>query len=162
MRNDDYISAALYLFAKDREGNWRILCGKRSGTDPRFCGGLMDVPCGMREEGEDIVGTVLRELKEEAGITLKRSDVRFVEPQPWGYGNIGSNFISIADRLLPAGKMDFEHDFFKWIRVEEIDRYQWAFGMGAKARELFDRFVDNGEDRIRKIVQECIKKIFNM
>lgn len=156
----DIISAAVYLFAKNENGEWCVLCGKRSGSDPRHCGGMFDVPCGLRELGESLTENALRELDEETGIRLSPNEIKFVEKQPWGNGNNGSNFIGILDRCIEPSGWDWEHEIVQWLPIKELDRVQWAYGMGDKAAELFAKFVKSdmtiNENTLRKIIRETL------
>ena len=178
MTHDNIVSAAAYLFAKGNDGEWCVLCGKRSGNSIRHQGGLFDVPVGMREEGESILETALREVLEETGISLRPTDIRFVEKQRWGQGKVGSNFIGIFEQCLSIGRGDFEHELFKWIPIDSVGQYQWAFDMGSKIMELFNRFVNNQqlneniskkkmkrirltESDLHKIVANSVKKVLS-
>lgn len=161
MNNDNIVSAAAYLFAKGENDEWFVLCGRRSGNNPRFQGGCFDVPVGMREPGESILQTATRETFEEAGIRLSGNDLRFVEKQPWGNGNVGSNFVGIFDSCFPIGNGDNEHDFFKWIPIREVGKYSWAYGMGDKIIEFYKRFINNKKedtDKNEKILEEILKE----
>ena len=157
--NDNIVSAACFLFAKDDNGEWCVLCGRRSGRSREHQGGFFDVPTGMREQGESITQTALRETFEEAGIRLSSSDIKFIEEQPWGNGNIGSNFLGIFEKCLPIGRGDFEHDFFKWIHVEDVGKYRWAYGMGDKIIDLFTRFVEREERMVNEVTQRVMRKL---
>jgi len=159
MKTDNIVSAATFLFAPNDDGVWCVLCGRRSGHDPRYKGGLFDVPCGMREDDEDIVNTALRETYEEAGIHLSGGDIKFIEKQPWGNGKIGSNFLGIFDECLPIGSGDFEHDFFKWLPVGDVGKYKWVYGMDSKVLDLFDRFVNKEEKFVNEVFKRVIMKI---
>ena len=158
-RNDDIISAAAYLFAKNENGEWCVLCGRRSGRSREHQGGFFDVPTGMREQGESITQTAIRETFEEAGIRLSDGDIRFIEKQPWGNGNVGSNFLGVFDECLPIGKGDFEHDFFMWILVKDVGKYKWAFGMGDKIIDLFERFVKREDNIVNEVTQKVMRKL---
>lgn len=157
--DNDIISAAAYLFAKNKNGEWCVLCGKRSGNSKEHQGGMFDVPCGMREDGESIIQTAIRETYEESGIKLSPNDIKFIERQPWGQGNIGSNFMGIFNECIPIGTGDYEHDFFRWIRVSDVGKYRWAYGMGNKIIDLFSRFVEKHEIKkhLYEIISESVK-----
>ena len=162
MGNNEIISAAVYLFAKDENGEWCVLCGRRSGNDPRYCGGLMDVPCGLREFGETPVENALRELAEETGLRLSASDINVVEKQPWGNGNCGSNFFGVLEGCREPIGGDWEHEYVKWIKVSEIENLKWAYGMGEKALEYFNEYVKEtmtiNEETLRKIIRVALSE----
>lgn len=140
-----YASAAVFLFAQNEDGKWCILCGKRAGNDPKYNGGQFDVPCGEKEEGENPKDTAIRETFEETGIKLNPNILTYVEKHPWGDkdGNYGMNFYAICEECLKVQKGDFEHDFFKWLPVEEVKTLRWAFQMDEKIIKYFKAFVEN-------------------
>lgn len=141
------VSAACYLFAPNENNQMCILCGRRSGNDIRHKGGLFDVPVGMIEQGETPIQTAIRELQEEAGITLSTNLLEFYDYQSWGNGspNAGSNFYAVLDGCIKIGNGDFEHDFFTWLPIKEISNYKWAFGMDKKIMEIYTSFTVDKE-----------------
>lgn len=160
------VSAAAYIFAKNTNGEWCVLCGKRSGNNPHHQGGLYDVPVGMREYNEDIADTARRETYEEAGINIPKNQFRFIEEQPWGNGvNVGSNFLVILDSCLPIGKGDWEHEGFMWLPVNQVGQYSWAYGMGSVIVKFYKQFVDQkqrptiSESKLRQIVENTIREL---
>ena len=148
---DNIVSAAVYVFAKNENNEWCILCGKRSGKDPRHQGGLFDVPVGMREGNESISNTARREALEETGINLPTSNLKFVERQPWGNGKIGSNFLCILDKCVSIGTGDWEHEGFMWLPVNKVDSLQWAYGMNEIVKRFFAQYIQQKEEKEMEI-----------
>lgn len=163
---DNIVSAAAYIFAKDNNGEWCILCGKRSGNNPRHQGGLFDVPLGMREQGEDIANTARRETHEETGLNLPLSQFRFIEKEPWGDGiHVGSNFLVILNSCPEIGNGDWEHEGFTWMPISEVNQHRWAFGMDGVINKYYTQFVNEkerltmSESKLRKIIRDSIIKV---
>lgn len=52
----------------------RVLLAQRSGTG--YADGQWNLPSGKLEHGEDLVGALIREAREEIAIELKRDDLR--------------------------------------------------------------------------------------
>jgi mutator protein MutT len=66
-----------------RDGD-RILLGRRSGSG--FAGGLYSLPAGHLELGETVVDSLIREAREELGITIAPGDVAFVQVMHNAFG----------------------------------------------------------------------------
>ena len=158
----DIISSAVYLFSKNEDGEWCVLCGKRSGNDPRHAGGLFGVPCGMRDFGESPGDTAIREVEEETGIKLAIGDIRFIERQPWGNGNVGANFYGVLGNCVEPSGGDWENEFFTWLPVSKVGDISWAYGMGEKVLEIFEKHVKRlmtiNEKQLRKIIREALEQ----
>ena len=166
---DNIVSAAVYVFARNENNQWCILCGKRSGNDPRFQGGLFDVPVGMREIGESPADTAIRETMEETGIKLPPNKLKFIEKQPWGRNNsrMGSNFFCILDECQPIGKGDWEHEGFIWLPIENVDELKWVYGMNnivkryftsyIKAKNMNKKLIRLTEQDLHRIVKESVE-----
>jgi len=148
------VSAACFLFAKNENGEMCVLCGKRSGDDLLHYGGFFDVPCGVREYGEEPIDTAVRELKEEAGISISSSDLTFYGYQPWGgrSNKYGANFYALLDECIEIGQGDGEHDFFKWIPLKEVGNYLWAFYMNYIIFEIYQNII------VKQTLQEYLTR----
>ena len=71
------IGVDIFLERKnEKSGKKEILMLKRAGTG--YYDGYYDLPGGHLEEGEDIFDGMIRESKEEIGITLKREDMEIL------------------------------------------------------------------------------------
>jgi 8-oxo-dGTP diphosphatase len=66
-----------------RDGE-KLLLGRRAGTG--FAGGRYSVPAGHLELGETVVDSLVREAREELGITIAPSDVAFVQVMHNAFG----------------------------------------------------------------------------
>lgn len=84
------------------------------GEDP-------DLPGGTHEEGEEIIDTMLREVEEEAGVTLQASDVEEVYAGT-GYSEHGTFYALYVAHMAerPAIVMSWEHSSYEWIPGDEF------------------------------------------
>ncbi|MFI5839357.1 NUDIX domain-containing protein [Catenuloplanes sp. NPDC051500] len=71
-----------------------VLLARRQNTG--FADGLWNLPSGKMEAGESVVAAVLREAREEVGLTLTAADVRLAATvhlsRPGGHARIGLFF----------------------------------------------------------------------
>ena len=88
----------------DREGEWTLP------------GGHVDDKDGSIEEG------AVRELKEEAGLTCKVSDLVYLgEPKPEKYYFLTQKWTGDVNVDRPNPETDeIEHDAYKWLTIDEI------------------------------------------
>ena len=71
------IGVDIFLERKNEiSGRKQILMLKRAGTC--YCDGYFDLPGGHLEANEDIFDGMIREAKEEIGITIKREDMEIL------------------------------------------------------------------------------------
>lgn len=66
--------AAAYLLLHNTEGATLMLRRANSG----YCDGQLGLPAGHVEEGESVVGGMVREAREELGIDVDPADLTFV------------------------------------------------------------------------------------
>ena len=161
--NKNVASAACFLFAPNGKQEMCILCGRRSGHERRFNGGCFDVPVGRIENGESPIQAAVRELQEEAGMSISPSILNFHDYQPWndGTSRCGANYYAFLDKQIKIGNGDFEHDFFKWLPLTEIGKYHWAFEMDKKIMEIYHSNNHLNEQRIQRIINEEIHKLLS-
>ena len=71
------IGVDIFLERKNEiSGRKQILMLKRAGTG--YCDGYFDLPGGHLEANEDIFDGMIREAKEEIGISIKREDMEIL------------------------------------------------------------------------------------
>jgi len=130
-----------YVFCKDKDGYIYVLANQRGPGAPT-CRGMWNVPCGyigFIEECGDVDGehAVVREIFEETGVKLLHSDMTFdsVSFSNTDDENINLRYICvIKDKtienfvLTDANSEPNEVSNIKWIKVDEINEYKWAFG----------------------------------
>jgi 8-oxo-dGTP pyrophosphatase MutT (NUDIX family) len=140
--NQCYSSVATYIFCFNEEGQKCVLAGKRRGHNG---GGLYNVPTGLvgdENMGESVEDAAVREVREEAGLSLGKGALEDAGETPYSnrFGRqLGKNFVvyltgTADDYKLNRG--DGENEPFTWIPEEAIDTIPWAFGMDKKIKEL--------------------------
>lgn len=131
------------------DGNYHFAIEKR-GTAPGLDKqGLWCLPCGYLDWDESGPDAIMRELWEEIGIDFMRdlghmtAEVNYMN-QPWDvktepdenrqnvtlrYGAVFSDDVSALPTLKPNNDCDHPNEVAdaKWITVEEIKDYQFAF-----------------------------------
>ena len=129
--DDNFVSAATYIFCKNDEGQMCVLAGRRRGN---YGGGLFNVPVGMRELYDDsIVDTAVREVEEETNLSLQPNLFHFVNGEEWGKNKVGANFIVRLNGITSSynvGNGDGENDKFMWLPLDKVNNVQWAYNMG--------------------------------
>ena len=129
--NDNFVSAATYIFCKNDEGQMCVLAGRRRGN---YGGGLFNVPVGMRELYDNsIVDTAVREVEEETNLSLQPNLFHFVNGEEWGKNKVGANFIVRLNGTTSSynvGNGDGENDKFMWLPLDKVNNVQWAYNMG--------------------------------
>jgi NAD+ diphosphatase len=96
------------------EHDGRLLLGRQ----PHYPPGRYSALAGFVEPGESIEAAVARELKEEAGISVR--DVRYLASQPWPFPNslmIGAHAEALDDSLVIDTN---ELDDARWFSRDEV------------------------------------------
>lgn len=101
----------------NREG--KILVLRRSGAAPSNPG-KWDFPGGDLDFGEDAIGGIIREIKEESGLEVKNLKPFDVESHINKEGDfwvtIAYTAKSISDKVI----LSYEHDESKWLTAEDF------------------------------------------
>jgi 8-oxo-dGTP pyrophosphatase MutT (NUDIX family) len=126
--------------------NDNLLLLRRSKDDEHRPGEL-DLPGGGVDEGEDITAAAVREITEEAGVTLQPSQLKLV----YSYSSTGYNTSEKQDTNLvrlffvthltarPSIKLSSEHSEYMWLSPAECDtRIDYH-----RYRELFEYLKTN-------------------
>ena len=115
----------------------RILIVRRVAND--FLGGNYELPGGGTEEGEDFLQSVKREALEETGLqvdsivnlfdgfdytTDKKPKVRQI------------NFI--VNTPLGEIKLSGEHDDYRWISLNDVNKYKMSDSIKNSIKTIFD------------------------
>ncbi len=126
------MAVAVFVFARNSEGEWCVLANKRGPGCPDFVGYWV-CPCGYLDFNETIADAVIRECYEETGVTLSKDSLKFI-----GYNdspkenrqNVTFTFAAVLDympRTSSANNEESETSDIKWISVNELSQYSWAF-----------------------------------
>ena len=143
------MAVAVFVFAKDKDGDWCVL-GSERGEEAADFQGYWNCVCGYLDYNETTKGAACRELKEETGVSLKENDLEFV-----GYNdspkenrqNVTFRFCSfnkdkrVEDfKFSHAGNEGKEVGAIKFIKVQNIKHYRWAFGHEKLIEQIFKEY----------------------
>jgi len=108
------------------------------GTSPRFRSNFWSVLAGFVEPGETLEECVVREVQEEAGITVK--NVRYFGSQPWPFpDSLMLGFTAeYADGEIKTDGNEIADA--EWFAADNLPRVPPKLSI---ARSLIDWFVDN-------------------
>lgn len=101
----------------DVDGNVLVL--RRSGTHPNYAY-QPDFPGGIIESGEDILTGLVREVQEEAGITV---DPEALEP---AFTNKVAGkwtrhlYVARLTETKPRVAISWEHDQYEWLPIDRM------------------------------------------
>lgn len=142
------MAVVVFVFAKDENKDKYVLAVERGkGTpDPEYVGAYC-VPCGYLDYNETLKQAAIRELKEETGLTasdLTASDFQLEllaindNPEDDKRQNVTFRYRINATRTVEDLTKELTSKFsekdevsnIRFIRVEDIDNYKWAFNHG--------------------------------
>lgn len=139
------MATAVFL---NNNGKWYVLANQRGAGTPDYQG-WWNLPCGYLDYNEDTIDGARREVYEETGIKLKRSQMKAMgetsDPRQ-NRQNVCyrfAAFINGAPEDYPFSKDNMEANEvggIKWVPVEQINSVQWAFGHNRILQEFLDKF----------------------
>jgi 8-oxo-dGTP pyrophosphatase MutT (NUDIX family) len=149
------MATVLFVFARNKSGEWCVLANKRGSGCPDFVG-YWCVPCGYLEFDIDTRQNAVKELWEETGVHVKPKTLEFFgfEDDPSAnHQNVTFRYYTVIGKKLPKwipdriqGLIDLkspktsdfklsrnlseenEVDEIRWIPISDVDKYAWAFG----------------------------------
>lgn len=143
-----YCAVAAFVFRRI-EGIWSVLANKRGPGAPDYRG-CWNAVCGFLEANETARQCCSREIFEETGYIIEPEKFLQVytqtDPETSNNGNVTLRHIAIIfdeelKRESPEGGEAEEVDDVKWIPINEICDYEWAFNHDEVIPELFHNFV---------------------
>lgn len=117
MSEDHVITSADAFLIKDD----KVLVAQRSADDD-FLPGYWELVGGGVESGETLEESVVREVKEETGLTVnsvqRYYDYSFINEKGWQRRATAFVCELTGDNNVV---LSFEHQAFRWIKLEELD-----------------------------------------
>ena len=116
-------------------GKYSILANLRGEGTPDYQNHWNAV-CGFLERYENSKEGIAREILEECGFQIDTDDLKVVyvetEPEDCNNGNVTIRHRAFLGKIIPKyvereGGEENEVDGVKWIPVDELDNYKWAF-----------------------------------
>lgn len=150
-------SVAISTIVLTKENDkWYILANKRGENTPDYQGCWNNV-CGYLEGHESAQEGCTREVYEETGVLIRPEAFKLVhvESNPYmcAHGNVTLRFLAILPCMLPVGNNDSngrggevgEVENIKWIPIEEVGNYEWAFNH----KETIYGYIQNDLDDLQ-------------
>ena len=145
------MATALFAFCKDEEGDWCVLASER-GEEAADFRGMWNCPCGYLDFDETTKECAVRECFEETGVKLPIESLIFIgyedDPVKANRQNVTFRFAAkIEDRITSDFKFSKEHNEGKevgkiaWVKVKDIDNYEWAFNHKNRIVEIFNQVI---------------------
>ena len=137
-------ATVLFIFCKNAQNEWCVLANKRGKGTPDFQG-YWNVPCGYMEHDVSGEENATKEAYEECGIFIAEEQVKLfnVETSPKANKqNISLRYYAILKECTTDFNLNSEHSEknevsdIKWIPLNEIDNYQWAFNHDIRTKEI--------------------------
>jgi len=101
------------------DGEGKVLVLYRSDSHPHFARHL-DFPGGIVELNELAADAVAREIYEEAGITIKQTDLKLIHEETMPSGKICMLYSCTIKSERPIVKISWEHGHSEWISKGQI------------------------------------------
>ena len=127
------VSVVRFVFA-NVDNELCVLANKRGSGTPDYQG-YWNCPCGYLDWDETLVQAVQREVKEECGIDINLLRMVGIDSDPKSNKqNVSVHYYAFytGDLTLSIGEGGEENETedMKWIPVDEVKNYQWAFNHG--------------------------------
>ena len=116
-------------------GKYSILANLRGPGTPDYQG-CWNAVCGFLERYENSKEGIAREILEECGFQIDLDDLKIIhvetEPEECNNGNVTIRHRAFLGKIIPyyvkkEGGEENEVDGVKWIPIDDIDNYKWAF-----------------------------------
>jgi len=145
------MATALFAFCKDEEGDWCVLASER-GEEAADFRGMWNCTCGYLDYDETTKECAVRECFEETGVKLPIESLIFIgyedDPVKANRQNVTFRFAAkIEDRITSDFEFSKEHNEGKevgkiaWVKVKDIDNYEWAFNHKNRIVEIFNQVI---------------------
>ena len=147
------VAVVSFIFCKNKEGKWYVLASQRGkGTpDPEFVG-CWNCECGYLDWNETLAQAARRECEEETGVNIDEDNFQFIkindDPDSDKRQNITVHYLVVFDDKT-TDEFTFSHkdnekdevDGIKFIEVDKIDDYKWAFNHGNLAKSYYELYI---------------------
>jgi len=155
-----FVAVSGFIFAIVN-GKYSILANLRGPGTPDYQG-CWNAVCGFLERYENSKEGIAREILEECGFQIDLDDLEVVEvetdPRECNNGNVTIRHTAFLGKIIPhytkrEGGEENEVDGVKWIPIDEIDNYKWAFNHRKVIKQYApDKFVRELLEFIYKFV----------
>jgi ADP-ribose pyrophosphatase YjhB (NUDIX family) len=146
------VAVVCATYAQDLDNNVYVLASQRGkGTpDPEFVG-AWNLVCGYLDFDETCKEAAIRETFEETGVELPKACVREIicidDPKYDKRQNLSHRFVCILPKTTDNYSFSHKNNekdevgAIKWIPIDKIGDYKWAFGHDKIIKEYYKDFV---------------------
>lgn len=145
------MATALFAFCKDADGDWCVLASER-GKEAADFRGMWNCPCGYLDYDETTKECAVRECFEETGVKLPIESLIFIgyedDPITANRQNVTFRFAAkIENHVTTDFKFSKENNEgaevgeIKWVKIKDIDNYEWAFNHKNRIVEIFNQLI---------------------
>lgn len=145
------MATALFAFCKDADGDWCVLALER-GKEAADFRGMWNCPCGYLDYDETTKECAVRECFEETGVKLPIESLIFIgyedDPITANRQNVTFRFAAkIENHVTTDFKFSKENNEgaevgeIKWVKIKDIDNYEWAFNHKNRIVEIFNQLI---------------------
>lgn len=140
------VAVACFVFTTIND-RFHVLANQRGEGAADFHG-YWNAPCGYLDFGETTAEAAIRETYEETGVRIRYVDFAGFDDNPKSeHQNVTFYYLSfIKETTLTnnifnnRGGEENEVSDVKWIPVDELDNYQWAFGHGSIIKKIAEEY----------------------
>lgn len=143
------VAASIFVFCKDEIGRYCVLASER-GQEAADYQGYWNCPCGYLDFNETTAQCAQRELLEECGVYVDPDSLDFIgfEDDPnsnrqnitFRYGCLIKDKITSSFTFSKDKNEGMEVGDIRWIPLEQIIHYKWAFGHFVRILEIAERY----------------------
>ena len=140
------VAVTLFTFCENEKGKMCILANRRGTGTPDFQG-YWNAPCGYLDFDENSFMAAQRETYEETGVYVKTESIKLLDCNSDPNDNKRQNVTLRHYAILEGHTSDYKLDTrfseknevsdVKWIPLDEIYNYEWAFNH----KKLIDKYV---------------------
>ena len=151
------IAVAGFIFCRINN-EWCVLANQRGEGAPDFQG-YWNCPCGYLDFDETLAEACSREIYEETGVKIEPSALYMCsvndDPKDSNRQNVTMRFMAVVDEShigistnAIKGQLGGEENEVKaimWVKMSDLDNYQWAFNHRHLIEGIFYTYVDYEE-----------------
>lgn len=148
-KNSNFYHVIAVTFLIERNGKFLLI--KRSKKEDHY-GGKWVFPGGKVEKGENIIKTLLREVKEETGLKIQKR-AAFLRSYSFtrNDGTLTIGLVFCLKYKSGKVKLDKNSEDFAWIRPNEITKFDTIPGI--------ETHLENAQEAIKRNLFMDLKKL---
>lgn len=161
-------AVAAFIFVYDKDKNdYFVLANKRGSGTPNFQG-YWNCPCGYIDFDEDAPAAAKREVFEETGYVIDKNKLVMVgvnsDPNQVNQ-NITIRYYALLDdypvcKPSIGGEKD-EVDDVKWISINQIINYEWAFEHKEIIKYIYLNIINGSFAIDLNIIKNALSKAYS-